>query len=171
MDFHYYDDKELIYLIKENNQRALELFIKKYNIITLKIIRSFHFPTIDHEDILADSYDLLLKCIKTYNRGTFYTYYSVCLKRDLIKRLRKPDNMLLRLEDNYIDSTDYENRYLSRSQVIEIYNKGNALQKQITHYILKGYKVKDISKELNLPINKVYYEMRKLAKKRQVITS
>lgn len=48
MDFNNYNDKELIYLIRDgSNPKALELIVDKYNILSLKIIRTFKIVNYD----------------------------------------------------------------------------------------------------------------------------
>lgn len=47
-------------------------------------------------------------------------------------------------------------------KVREIYKRSSNLQRQIADLILRGFAVSEISKKLNIPINKIYYEMRKL---------
>ena len=57
MDFNNYNDKELIYLIKDgSNPKALELIVDKYNILSLKIIRTFKIVNYDEEDLLSEAF-------------------------------------------------------------------------------------------------------------------
>lgn len=164
MDFNNYNDKELIYLIKDgSNPKALELIVDKYNILSLKIIRTFKIVNYDEEDFLSEANGILMKCIRHYsNEGSFYTYFSVSLKRYLIKIKNQELECVIHLGEDVIDSSTIDDEYLNEMKVREIYKRSSNLQRQIADLILRGFAVSEISKKLNIPINKIYYEMRKL---------
>ena len=46
-------------------------------------------------------------------------------------------------------------------KVREIYKRSSNLHRQFADLILRGFAVIEISKNLNIPKNKIYYEMRK----------
>lgn len=164
INFNNYDDKELIYLIKDGtNPKALELFVNKYKILSLKIIRTFKIIDYDEEDLLSEANGILMKCIRYYSyEGSFYTYFSVSLKRFLVKIKNQELGRVIHLGEDVIDKSSIDEEHLNEMKVKEIYKRSNNLQKQIADLILKGFAISEISKKLNIPINKIYYEMRKL---------
>lgn len=164
INFNNYDDKELIYLIKDGtNPKALELFVNKYKILSLKIIRTFKIIDYDEEDLLSEANGILMKCIRYYSyEGSFYTYFSVSLKRFLVKIKNQELGRVIHLGEDVIDKSSIDEEHLNEMKVKEIYKRSNNLQKQIADLILKGFSISEISKKLNIPINKIYYEMRKL---------
>lgn len=164
MNFNNYNDKELVYLIKDgSNPKALELFVNKYKILSLKIIRTFKIIDYDEEDLLSEANGILMKCIRYYSyEGSFYTYFSVSLKRFLAKIKNQELDRVIHLGEDVIDKSSIDEEHLNEMKVREIYKRSSNLQKQIADLILKGFSVSDIAKKLNIPINKIYYEMRKL---------
>lgn len=164
MDFNHYNDKELIYLIKDgSNPRALELFVNKYRILSLKLIRKTMIKGYEEDDLLSEANEILMKCINKYsNNGSFYTYFSISLKRHLYKLKYHEQDDMLRLSEDIADERIYEAQYIDEIRIKQIYKRSSNLQKQIEALILKGSSISEISKKLEITPYKIYYEMRKL---------
>ena len=168
MDFNNYDDKELIYLIKDGtNPKAIEIFLTKYNILALKIIRAYSIPGYLEEDLLSEASEILMKCIYRYsNEGSFYTYYSICLKRHLIRLKEESRNILnmafKNLEEEIPDTKITEQMLYERKQAVAVIKQCNSFQKQIIALLKTNFSVLEIAKELHVSRSKVYYEIRRI---------
>ena len=76
------NDNELLYLIKNHDEEALELMFKKYENLILSKIRQYHFPISNKEDYLQEGRIVLLKAIDTYRtefEKTFTKYFELLL--------------------------------------------------------------------------------------------
>lgn len=90
-NFKQYNDYELLYLINEGNEYALNIFFEKYDSYIKKIIYELcHYIGDDFEDLVQEGRMVLYKCIKMYkpiNNTSFFTYFSLSLKRKIIRLL------------------------------------------------------------------------------------
>ena len=79
-----YNDYELLYLIKDGNEQALNYFFKKYDCLIKKIAINL-YPNGDKiNDLVQEGRMVLYDCIKKYNNDfgiCFYSYFIVALKR------------------------------------------------------------------------------------------
>ena len=75
-----YNDYELCYLIKDNNDKALEIMISKYSPIVKSYANRYKDyvkdTSIEYEDLLQEGYIGLYKAIQNYkdDKYLFYTY-------------------------------------------------------------------------------------------------
>lgn len=165
MYFYNLNDNELIYYVKEHNNQALKMLITKYMILSKKIIRDMKFNDLDSEEALSNCNELILKCIRLYNKdfGSFYSYYVVSLKRVLLKMKEKQKKISTLNEDDYV--RNFHQIHEKRNEKIFNYlSRSTEFQKKIANMILEGYSVNNISKKLNVPKNKIYYELKKINK-------
>lgn len=110
-----YNDYELLYLVKDGNEKALNyLFLKYDNVIFTQIKISFNASYNKTEDLMQEGRMILFNCIKSYkqeNSITFYSYFLLCLKRHFA-RLKNNDyfsiNSPCLLCENDIDDTIYD---------------------------------------------------------------
>ncbi|MBQ3253559.1 MAG: hypothetical protein IJA65_03295 [Acholeplasmatales bacterium] len=79
-----YNDYELLYLITEGNRYAYDILFNKYDVYIYKIA-STYIPYGDKkEDLIQEGRLLLFNCIKSYkdyHNISFFSYFSICLKR------------------------------------------------------------------------------------------
>ena len=98
------NDHELLYLIKQHNEAAMEEMLTKYEPLILKMISQYGFPVAQKEDYLQEGRLVLLKAIDNYQEEynkTFTKYFELLLKNrfnTLYREFKKHQNQVL-LED------------------------------------------------------------------------
>ena len=102
-----FNDNELIYLIRNNNEQATNLLIKKYDkYIHLKI---HDMQLKNHEDCYQEGLMVLFYCAKTYNEmfnKSFMKYFETLLNNryiDIKRAQDKESNYLVILDEKEID--------------------------------------------------------------------
>ena len=85
-----YNDYELVYMVKENEE-ALECLLKKYEPLFKKLALSFVYKYrnrgLEVEDLMQYCRIIICKTIDKYNPNNdvmFYSYLIVCLKKGII---------------------------------------------------------------------------------------
>ncbi len=94
-----YNDFELIYLIKEESDIALDIMFEKYEPLIKKICSHYFFCyqniKIDYDDLLQEGRIGLFKAIKGYDSSQnvlFYTFATICIKRAILSFLNRNMN-------------------------------------------------------------------------------
>lgn len=89
MYFYNYNDYELLYLINEGSEIALNLLLEKYKIISYPEIKKVYFGSRENMlDIQQDCVLIIYNCIKRYNMDSpvsFYSYTLISIKNYLYK--------------------------------------------------------------------------------------
>ena len=101
------NDNELIFLIREHNDEAMEKMVEKYDILILSMINKYHFPVQQKEDYLQEGRLVLLKAIDTYqgiNNKTFNKYFELLLQNrfNTLYRKNKKEVELVTLGDKEV---------------------------------------------------------------------
>lgn len=81
-----YNDNELIYLIKEGSDKALELMFDKYEHLITTIVKEAYPYGDKANDLIQEGRMVLFECIRFFNCSyniSFYTYFYISLKRKL----------------------------------------------------------------------------------------
>lgn len=80
-----YNDYELIYLIQEGSEQALNLLYHKYYIYINKIAKNYKIPKYKKEDLVQEGVCAFFETVKKYNpdkyNKTFYNYFKLVLER------------------------------------------------------------------------------------------
>ena len=109
MDFKLYNDYELIYLIREHNEKALNLFINKYTILLGKLLSDKRIHGELYNDLLADGIFLVYKCLRIHNNeGNFYTLLKACMIRHISRKYKKQ-----RLQEVIVDFSNFSSNQLN----------------------------------------------------------
>ena len=90
-----YNDYELLYLIQENCDIALDIMYQKYVPLIYSRIRSFHIKEWNKEDFFQEGLISLHRAITTFREDknkTFTKYFDLILQRKYIQILRKESN-------------------------------------------------------------------------------
>lgn len=164
------NDNELLYLISDNNEEALEIMFKKYEPLILSKIKKFKFNKLYWEDYLQEGRLMLLKAIKSYDpnsRKTFNKYFDLILTNRFISIIRKDkketevafiaEEMLIAQEeskDKKLDDVDFSKLQLS------------SLEKEIYKLrFLRNLKVSYICQSLNVSEKTVYNSIQRIKRK------
>ena len=154
-----YNDNELLYLVKENSEEALEILIEKYRFCIWNKMRDMNIEMASRDDFLQEGLILLHKAIDSFieeKNVTFYSYFHLLLTRKFIDLLRKqkrekrivPFEML---EEYVIDVGSHE-EYVKESRIQ--FSKLEQIIFQMR--FLEEKKPKEIARDLMLPIRKIY---------------
>ncbi len=87
-----YNDNELLYLIEEKSEEALEILQEKYLILIKTKIKEMKIPYDKRSDYLEEGLITLNKAVKTFDSkksSSFYSYFTLLLNRKFIDLLRK----------------------------------------------------------------------------------
>ena len=117
----YYNDYELIYLIRDGSELALKVFYKKYLPYIWKTALKYYKNGDKVNDIVSIGLSTLFLSLEKYNPdfgASFYVFFEVCLNRAILKEIKK----------DYYKSTGF----LSDSQIT--YNPNKEQRKRINDY-------------------------------------
>ncbi|MGL4949869.1 MAG: hypothetical protein ACRC5M_05765 [Anaeroplasmataceae bacterium] len=106
MIFSSINDYELIYLINDMNEKALELMYKKYSYLINKKVYEMGLNLNYKDDFMQIGYISLNTALNTFNEKynkSFFKYYELILRRDLIRHNIKFSKYDLSVEDDVID--------------------------------------------------------------------
>ena len=111
-----YNDNELLYLIEEKSEEALEILQEKYLILIKTKIKEMKIPYDKRSDYLEEGLITLNKAVKTFDSkksSSFYSYFTLLLNRKFIDLLRK------RTRDSKIVLVDDLNDYVFDNYIKE----------------------------------------------------
>ena len=83
-----YNDYELLYLIQEMDDEALDIMLKKYIPLIKARIKAFRIKKSSQEDFLQEGLLVLNKAIQRFNpdsKKTFTRYFDMILQRQFIR--------------------------------------------------------------------------------------
>ena len=106
MKYHY-NDNELLYLIAEKDDSALEIMYKKYSPLIRKRIYDYKVITRSVEDYFQEGLMMLKKSIETYcslYNKTFNKYFDLILQRRIIQLLRRERKYLYNV--TFVEDTE-----------------------------------------------------------------
>ncbi len=165
-----YNDYELLYLICENCEIALDIMFQKYTPLIYKRIRAFRIKEWNKEDFFQEGMVCLHKAIITYRddkNKTFTNYFDLILQRHYIQLLRKESNIFYNLDlvgaGEYI-SEPTSSIHESLSEVIELCSFSE-FEKIVFEKIKKGIKARDIATYLDCSRKQVYDAADRIKKK------
>lgn len=85
-NFEKYTDEEIIGLIQDNNDEAMEYLLKKYGYIVKREIRTVYLIGAETEDLAQEGMIGLFKAIRDYETGkgaAFATFATLCVRRQI----------------------------------------------------------------------------------------
>ncbi|MDD4077165.1 MAG: sigma factor [Bacilli bacterium] len=158
-----YNDYELLYLIYEKDDIALDIMFRKYIPLIKARIKAFRIKPRNQEDFLQEGLLVLNKAIQRYNpdfKKTFTKYFDMILQRRFIQILKKESKHFYQVDlvgaGEYLvaekketlpdDTTD---RVLASCQFSE-------LETTVLEYLKTGYKPREIAYRLQCPVKKIY---------------
>ncbi|HOR17854.1 MAG TPA: sigma factor-like helix-turn-helix DNA-binding protein [Bacilli bacterium] len=171
-----YNDYELLYLIYEKQDEALELMFKKYESLIRTRIRDFHIKSKNYDDFFQEGLIMLKIAIETYDiyeRKTFNKYFDLILQRKIREILTRESKYFYHvvIQDNmdYLLSEVKETSF----KIEENWKVGlTALEKQVFEMMYESKKdISQIAKEILCDERKIYNAIYRAKKKiRRVIT-
>lgn len=169
-----YNDYELIYLIREHSEVALNLMLEKYVFLIYHYMSKFHIFKTYQSDFFEEGYLAIWKAIESYNEdcGIFFPYVSIIMKRAFMHELRMISKRDIPVKDLDIMLNEGSIAYNKENKIDTeyYYNKGlmmltNDIEKQVYDAMYKqGLKCREISSLYNIEIKKVYNIVAKIKK-------
>jgi RNA polymerase sporulation-specific sigma factor len=89
-----YNDYELIYEVRENNEDAYNILILKYTSLINKMAHDYYIKVknmkVEYDDLVQEGYVGLFQALGDYNEESclFYTYASICIKREMERMIK-----------------------------------------------------------------------------------
>lgn len=167
-----YNDNELLYLIKDNNEDAFIVLYEKYQILIKTKIAKLIKNKEEYEEYFSEGILMFNKAIKTYDEyhnKTFYGYFELLLTRrfiDLYRLNKKKEKIIYQenlheiVEDKKVrESKDFNGN-------INIFSKIE--QAIYLKKYIEGKKAIEIANELNLSIRQVYDGSERVRKKNKI---
>jgi RNA polymerase sporulation-specific sigma factor len=159
-----YNDYELLYLIVEKDDTALDIMYQKYIPLIKARINGFRIKQNNYEDFFQEGLLMLFKAITTYkteSKKTFNKYFDLILQRRFIQILKKESVHFYNVDliedaDLLMEKPIIENDHITLlKEIIEIC-KFSRFEEEVLELITRKYKTKEISESLNCDVKKVY---------------
>lgn len=115
-----YNDNELLYLVKEGSDEALEIMFYKYSFFIELKMKEMNVEKMYVDEFYQEGLILLYNAIKKFNEtynNTFYTFFSVILTRkylDLFRKINKEKEVFVKPDNDeyFIDSSNNEELFI-----------------------------------------------------------
>ena len=166
MEFKRINDYEILYLINEGNELALNFMFDKYEPLIKKLARGFYKSIEMTEDLIQEGRIILLSCIKGYSSYfniSFVYYFTICLKRGLREKSRSSYyEEFLYFEEDEVATMDYSKSILARSEAL----LDTKEEKELYHFVvLDGMSLSLYARKKHLSYGKVHYQYTLLIEK------
>ena len=165
------NDNELIYLINEDSDNYRNILFEKYKPVIISIVNDYINKYcglfIDYDDLLQEGMIGFNNAINSYNSNNsiFYTYASLCIKRNIISYIRNLYSSKNLIFNNSIELKYYDlfiafdnDIFLSSMYEYEFVNLKNSLSDDacmIFELRYNGFSINEISRILDCSISKV----------------
>lgn len=184
MDYRDINDYEIIYMVKENDDRAREIVFKKYlpiiNKIAGKYIAYAKNFGVEFDDLVQEGYIALNNAIDKYDQNAtslFYSYASLCIGRSIQTYCRNISNnknkilnfsvreeSILNIKDDSLNPEDIVFGILLEEKFIYFKNLFDLTQSCIFELRYNGFSYKEISKLLDISLNVIDGSLYKIRK-------
>ena len=193
MDYKELNDYELVYQVRENDEVAYNLLIKKYSnlirMISKKYLKKYKYLGLEYDDIYQEGMMGIIKALNDYNTDdtVFYTYASLCAKREinkLIKSQTRKKRMVLNesisinrcvnndqdlfLEEVIPSKYDLEKEYEyydTYQRIMDARFDLDLIDSSILELKINGFSVREIAKLLELTYKTVSYRIQRIRKR------
>jgi len=91
LDFRNYNDYEIIELIQQGHEEALQLMVDKYKLFIAKKISKFNL-TFEYDDAFQEALIVMLRSIRKYKpefNKTFTRFFELNMENHFISMIRK----------------------------------------------------------------------------------
>lgn len=182
MDYRQCSDEEIIALIRQGNEDAIEYLLKKYSPLVKKSIRTLYLIGADTEDLSQEGMIGLFKAIQNYrgdNSASFYTFAKLCVDRQIYTAIKASNRKKHSPLNSYISF--YSRMNEEEAELIENLEAGNdsnpehvvldrentlhiegllqehlsRMEKEVLSLYLEGQAYADIAQTLGKPIKSV----------------
>lgn len=164
------NDYELLYLIKEGNEEAYNLMLKKYEPFIKKL--AYRFYGIVNEDFIYDGYLVMLEAINKFDESfnkTFLKYFELLLARYYCKYLIETVKES-KAYSSLVENIKIATRKVQDDRVMkakrEIFSiEDEMLKRIIIEHIYENYTISFLCKKYNYNVKKVYNKLYEIKNK------
>ncbi len=180
MDYKKYNDNELIYMVRENDEASTSILLRKYSPIIYKLAREYYNKYIgygyEYDDFYQEALSAFYRAIFTYSdsKGVLlYTYIVACIKRALSSYKRVisgKSNTDVHVDISEIEyciedtKENIQERYFYREleSIVRDVIFGLSLEAgAILELKINGFTYKEISVLLDIPMSSVEFKSRR----------
>ncbi len=188
------EDEQLVGLVREGDELALEYMINKYKNFVRAKARSYFLIGADREDIIQEGMIGLYKAIRDYRAdklASFRAFAELCITRQIITAIKTatrqkhiPLNSYVSLNKPIYDEesdrtlmdiisgnkvTDPEELVISREEFIDIENRMSdflsELEWKVLMYYLEGKSYQEIAEELSRHVKSIDNALQRVKRK------
>ncbi len=165
-----YNDNELLYLISENDDEALEKLIEKYKPLIKSKIYLFNIEDSKKDDALQIGMETLYKAIEffqTEQRMSFNRFFELLLERKFIDMYRHDKQRNNIIYDDEIVNKAIDSYTIKETEKYYYFkNELSELEKVVFQKLyLEKKRISDIAKELSCDRKKVYDAINRIKRK------
>lgn len=173
MDFRNYNDFEIIDLINQGNEEALELMFEKYKYLVAKKISSFNL-TDEFDDCFQEGMIVLYKSVRKFNDShnkSFTRYFETNLEHHFISIVRSRRRHIRFMIEKLPRLVEYEVEERER----EIYTPAeiegaisllSSFEREVFQSrFIEGKNVQDTARQTGSTVKKVYNAVDRIRKK------
>ncbi len=166
-----YNDYELLYLISEGEEIALDILMEKYTLLIKKRISTFKIQKRCYDDFFQEGLYSLTKAIESYDQNyckTFTLYFDLILQRRFMNLLKRDYNYFY--EVSLVEDASLIKGYVLKEspELYEADEKRDKLHsdfdRNIYDLLKRGFKPSEVATKLNLTRKKVYNTIEKIKK-------
>ena len=161
------NDHELLYLIRQHNDAAMEEMLTKYEPLILKMISKYQFPFAQREDYLQEGRLTLLKAIENYQeeyKKTFTKYFELLLTNrfnSLYREYQKSKNQVLLEDVDTVASTETKEETVTIDQ-----SKFSPFEQQLYQYCyLEKHTIEEATVYFGVERKSIYNAIGRIKKK------
>ena len=183
MNYKKYNDYELIYLIRENDNESYNILFNKYLPIMKSIAFNYYKKYMsygfDYDDFKQESYIAFCGAVNSFDESKnslFYTFAVLCINRALLSYCRKISCEKKNINNNYLvdidevvvcEDSNIDSYFISedKKQLIDnIKFKMDFIDSCVFELRYNGFSYREISLLLDLPLRTVQFKGRKARK-------
>lgn len=193
-NLHMLEDEEIVHLIHQKNNQALDYLINKYRHFVQGKARTYFLIGADKEDIVQEGMIGLYKAIRDYDKSklsSFKAFAELCITRQIITAIKTatrqkhtPLNSYISLDKPIFDeesdrtlldviagskSIDPEELLVNQEKFIDMELKLSellsGLEKRVLHLYLDGRSYQEISAELNRHVKSIDNALQRVKRK------
>ncbi len=172
MNYKNINDYEMVYLVKENDEEALNVLFKKYEGVMFKLASKYFFKFkyigISFDDLIQEARVGLLNALNNFkdDQSLFFSFASLCIERQIISYCRSYNTLKnyplnfsvdegIRIKDKFIYNIDIDGILMENEKFFESKNLLNFEQSLVFELRYNGFSYKEIAKLLDIPITTV----------------
>ena len=178
MEYKNYNDYELIYMIRENDESSKSILFEKYHPVLVSIANEFYLKYnqygYDYDDFLQEANIAFFNSLISFNENKnvlLYSYITLCFRRKLMSFCKKITkgfkNNIYNDYDDFPDIIDFNSDVFSDVSYVESEKKLrniilnlSFLDSAIVELRINGFSYKEISLLLEIPTSTIEYKYR-----------